>query len=296
MRFYYTDLSLTTSGLFGSGINVNKPSSVHTLQYVYLASATESGTARIGYKFDYNVYGTMYQIKQFRGMTVSSTSTSSAGSVTSEGTQAAITTYDYPGTASSLTDVPMFSTRTDDWAGRTTSGSAPQHTFANSTETGAKILTVTAPDQSVRETRMIDNPGQWDDGLVKQTLIKYGSTVLSKIDIQWQQTPSGGPPRVEYIKETDDGSTPRTKATVFTYTTYNNVSVVSERDFTTNGSVSSTELRRTETTYVTSSSYTNRRLLRLPSMVKVFPGGSSTPALAAKPGEDEFGQLCLAAI
>lgn len=289
MRFYYTDVSLTTSGLFGSGINVNKPSSVHTLQYVYLASATESGTARIGYKFDYNVYGTMYQIKQFRGMTVSSTSTSSAGSVTSEGTQAAITTYDYPGSASSLTDVPMFSTRTDDWAGRTTSGSAPQHTFANSTETGAKILTVTAPDQSVRETRTIDNSGQWDDGLVKQTLIKYGSTVLSKVDIQWQQTPSGGPPRVEYVKQTDDGSTARTKGTVFTYTTYNNVSVVSERDFTTDGSLSTTELRRTETTYVTSSSYTNRRLLRLPSMVKVFPGGSSTPASRTDFAYDNYG-------
>jgi len=74
-----------------------------------------------------------------------------------------------------------------------------------------------------------------------------------------------------------------------THTPYNNVSVVSERDFTSNGTVSSTELRRTETTYVTSSNYMNRRLLSLPSMVKVFPGGSSTPASRIDYAYDNYG-------
>jgi len=36
MRFYYTDVSMNTSGMWGSGVNVSGPTSVHTLQYVYL--------------------------------------------------------------------------------------------------------------------------------------------------------------------------------------------------------------------------------------------------------------------
>ena len=52
----------------------------------------------------------------------------------------------------------------------------------------------------------------------------------------------------------DDGSPRLTKATVYGYTTFNNVISVSERDFTSDGSISATELRRTETSYVNSSS------------------------------------------
>lgn len=171
-------------------------------------------------------------------MTVSSTSTSSTGSVSSDGTMAAQTTYNYPASASSLTDVPSYTTRTDEWAGRTTGGSAPSTSFANSTASGEKISTITAPDGTVTETHSTDSSGSWNDGLVKQTLIKYGSTTLSNTQIEWEQTPSSGPPRVAYVRVTDDGSTARTKATVLSYTSYNNISSVSERDFTTDGSVS----------------------------------------------------------
>jgi YD repeat-containing protein len=64
---------------------------------------------------------------------------------------------------------------------------------------------------------------------------------------------------------------------------------VSERDLTTNGSVSAIELRRTETTYVTDSSFTNRGLISLPSIVQVFAGGSSTPIARTDYSYDEFG-------
>lgn len=288
IRFYYTDITIG-GNLFDSAINVSGPSSAHTLQYVYFPASSDGTNARIGYEFEYSPYGMIRQITELRGMTVDSASTSSTGSVSTEGTMATQTTYSYPTSGQNLSDVPKFETRTDEWAGRTTGGNAPYYTFGAGTVTGEKISTVTSPDETVRETHAIDNPGNWNDGLVKQTVIKYGSTIFSKTDIDWEQTPTNGPPRIASIRVTNDGSTPLTKATVFGYTSYNNLSSLSERDFTNDGSVSSTELRRTETTYVTSSNYINRNLLRLPSTVKVFAGGATTPISRVDYAYDNYG-------
>lgn len=287
IRFYYTDVSLG-SGLFDSSLGVTKPSSVHTLQYVYFPTSAESSGAHSGYKFEYSPYGMVRQITKLRGMTVSSTSTSSAGSVTSEGTMAAQTTYSYPTTAQALTDVPVYGTRTDDWAGRTTnmSGGAPYYTFATNESTG--VTTVTAPDQTITETHTIVNPGVWDDGLVSDTYTKTSSTTYTRTHIDWQLDSNNKNPRPYQILTTESIAS-LTKATVLGYTTYNNVSSISERDFTSNGTVSATELRRTETTYVTSSTYTGRRLYHLPSSVKVYPGGSSTPISRIDYTYDDYG-------
>jgi hypothetical protein len=215
MRFYYTDVTIGSS-LFDSAVHVSGPTSVHTLQYVYLPTSADDFNPHVGYRFDYSPYGMVRQITQFRGMTVDSTSTSTAGSVNNQGTVAAQTTYSYPTSGQSLTDVPKYDTRTDEWAGRTTGGSAPAYTFATTSGTGEKILTITAPapDGTISETHTTDNPGNWDDGLVKQTIVKYGSTVFSNTVIDWQQTPNGGPPRVADVTITDDGNPAQTKATV----------------------------------------------------------------------------------
>ena len=295
MRFYYDTLTLP-SGLFASGINVDKPATARVLKYIYLPASSEgssSSSGDTGYRFDYSAYGMIYQVVKFQGMTASTTSTSSLGTVT-EGTNtiAATTTYDYYTTASALSDVPTFSHRTDEWAGRTGGGSAPQYIFAVSEPTGETVSTVTAPDGTIMETRNIRNTGAWNDGLVTQTTVQNSSSVVyAKTVITWEQNSTNGTPRIASVRETNEAG--KTIAKVFTYddahTAYNNVSVVSERDFTTNGSISSTELRRTETTYVTSSNYLNRRLLHLPSMVKVFPGGSSTPAARIDYAYDQYG-------
>jgi hypothetical protein len=199
------------------------------------------------------------------------------------------TTYNYPTSGDGRTDVPTYSTRTDDWAGRTTSmsGGAPYYAFSVNDSTG--VSTVTAPDGTLSETHTIADPGQWDDGLVSDTYLKDSSTTYTRTHLDWEQDSGSRNPRVYQVLSTDTPSS-LTKATVLTYTTYNNVSVVSERDFGSNETTpSTTELRRTETTYVTSSSYTNRHLLHLPSMVKVFPGGSSTPASRVDYAYDDYG-------
>jgi RHS repeat-associated protein len=287
IRFYYMDVTLP-SGLFDASFGVVGASAVHTLQYVYFPTSSESSGAHAGYKFDYSPYGMVREITKFRGMTVSSTSTSSAGTVSSEGTMAAKTTYSYPTSAQALAEVPTYSTRTDDWAGRTTSmsGNAPYYTFANNESTG--VSTVTAPDGSIIETHTIVDSGQWDDGLVSDTYIKNGSTTCTQTHTDWQLDSSSQNPRPYQILTTDSLAS-LTKAIVLSYTTYNNVSSVSERDFTTNGTVSSTELRHTDTTYVTDSNYISRRLLHLPASVKVYAGGSSTPVSRVDYAYDNYG-------
>jgi YD repeat-containing protein len=297
MRFYYETLTLP-SGLFASGINVDKPATARVIRYIYLPASAEgsnSANGDIGYRFDYSAYGMIYRIVKFHGMTASTTSTTTTGSIT-EGTNttAATTTYDYNTSASGLSDVPTFAHRDDEWAGRTGGGSAPQHAFTVSEQTSESISTVTSPgtNPTIVETHTIKNSGAWNDGLVTETRIKNSSSVVyRKTALTWEQNSSNGTPRLASVRMTNEAG--KTTATVFTYddahTPYNNISVVSARDFTTDGSVSSTELRRTETTYITSSSYLSRRLLHLPAMVKVFPGGSSTPASRIDFAYDNYG-------
>ena len=293
MRFYYNTLTLP-SGLFGSGINVSKPATARVINYIYLPASGEgntTGSGDVGYRFDYSQYGMVYQIKKFQGITVSTDSLSSTGTVT-EGTNttAVTTTYGYPVSAAALSDVPTFSYRDDEWAGRTNGGSAPRYQFATSETSTEKVLTVTAPDLTVSEIKSIKNAGAWNDGLITERSVKYSSVVYAKTVIDWEQNSANGTPRVASFRTTNEAG--RTTAQVFTYdsaTPYNNVFRISERDFTSDGSISGTELRKTETTYVTSTGYLNRRLLHLPSSVKVFPGGSSTSAYRIDYGYDDYG-------
>lgn len=311
MRFYYDNISISsTSTLFNLGsVNVSStPSSIRGIKYIYLPASAEGSSSSdgdTGYRFDYSPYGMIRQITRFQGMTASSTSTSSTGTVT-EGanTVAATTTYNYPTSASSLTDSPSYTQRTDDWAGRTT-GSAPQYTFEN-VESSTEVLSrVTAPDGGVTETVSIKNSGQWDDGLVKETRMQDIPSpspspsptasptprVYAKKVTDWEQSYTNGPARVTDVRTTNEAG--KTSAVVYSYddanTPYNNVTVVSERAFTTDGSVSSTELRKTVTSYVTSSSYLDRRLLHLPSSVRVRAGGSSTDLSRTDYEYDNYG-------
>jgi len=303
MRFYYDNISgLNQPGLFQSGIVVNAPpgGTAHVIKYIYLPNATEAANAHIGYRYDYSSYGMMYKITQFRGMTISTAANdyTQAGTVTNDGTLAAQTTYNYHGTpdnpTTGISDAPFYTTRTDDWAGRTSA----QPVYSFSVNQGSGLSTVTAPDGTITETHSTVSGG-WDNGLINQTTIKIGSTVLSDTVFSWEPSAPGNIPRLSQVKTTNEAVPAQTKAVVFTYdptTTYNNISKVSERDLTTNGSVSPVELRRTETTYVTDGSFTNRGLISLPSIVKVFAGGSTNPISRTDYSYDEFSLAAAPAI
>ena len=274
MRFYYQDLSLNTSGLFQSTIHVNAPTTTRVVKYIYLPTSAESGNADRGFRYDYSAYGMMFQIAELRGMTISSSALDQTGSVSSEGLQAALTTYNYPTTPSSLSDVPKYTRRTDDWAGRTVgmpgTGEAPFYTFAVDEPNGTS--TVTAPDNTVIETQTIVAAGQWNDGLVKDVIVRQGAggPILSRVETTWQQDANGKNPRPEQLKMTNDAG--QTTKVIPTYSTFNNVIVASFRGF------DDAEVRRVETEYQTNAAWINRRLLHLPTSVRVFAGGASTPS------------------
>jgi RHS repeat-associated protein len=283
VRFYYQDISVNQAGLFQSGITVYGPATAHVIKYIYLPSSVEAANAHIGYRYDYSAYGMMYQVAQFRGMTIGTAANdyTQAGFVSGEGTQAALTTYNYQGTPvnpipnGGLADAPTYTTRTDEWAGRVSA--QPVYNFSVDQTTG--VSTVTAPDGTISETHSIVDSGVWDDGLVKETIIKQGANELSHTVIDWEPGTNDNP-RVRQVRTKNEAG--QARATVLTYDTttpFNNISIVSERDFTTDVNVvSTTELRRTETTYVTSAVYTNRRLIHLPSSLKVFAGGATMPS------------------
>jgi len=278
LRFYYQDITVNQSGLFQSGIVISAPTTAHVVQYVYEAGSVESNQAHIGYKYAYSPYGMIYDIKQFRGMTVSSTSQTQTGSVSVEGTQAAVTTYNYPTSTSSLSNVPAYTTRTDDWAGRTSS--QPVYSFTDNQTTG--VSTVTAPDSTVTETTRNVHAGLWDDGLIVSVKTKIGSTILSQVSYTWERGPDamGTPanPRWQKVEITNEAGEKQTVTYEYDTTpNYNNVRKMHEYDFALSGL--GTELRRTETSYVTSSSYTDRGLFHLPSSVQVYGPVSGTMTL-----------------
>lgn len=261
VRFYYEDISLSTSFQVGT----RAPSTARVLRYVYFPGRNA------GYSFSYSAYGMIYRLRHTRSMGITYTGLDSTGSVSYEGDLLASTEYNYPTTASNLADAPAFTRRTDDWHLRTTgmpgTGDAPYHTFAVNQSQGTS--TITAPDGTVTETSTVVNPGQWNDGLVTEVAVKQGTTVLSQVNTTWEHDGNSRNHRPQQVSVTDDAS--QTRSTVYSYTSYNNVSAVSERGF------NSTELRRTEITYETGSNWINKRLLRLPTSVRVFTGGSNTP-------------------
>lgn len=307
MRFFYQDIPVcinpadSACGLFQSGIIAQAPATAHVIKYIYLPNSVETNDAHIGYRYDYSAYGMIYQIAQFRGMTVNTDPNdyTQAGTVSGEGTQAALTTYNYPTTPSNLSDAPTYQTRTDDWAGRVSA--QPVYTFSANPTTGVSTVTSPPPDNTVTETHTIVDPGQEDDGLISEVIIKQGTNVLSDTVYSWELGGDGvsmRPHKVQVSNDAATGDPNKTRATVFDYddtnTPYNNIWKVHEYGFAPAGTLG-TELRRTETTYVNDPSYLNRRLIHLPSSVKVFQPGASTPASQTNYFYDEAGRVNLTA-
>lgn len=259
-RFYYADISINPSGSFSIGATTVGTRRV--LKYIYFP-----GTST-GYRFNYSEpYGSIREIQQLRGITVSTTDKTQTGTVTSDGQNAASSVYNYPTTTQNLSNVPTYSTRTDDWVSRTSS--QPVYSFSFNEEDG--YSSVTAPDGVVTRTYTIQAEGGWNDGLIDKVETRTGSqltVLLSKTDYTWQQGPNGLNPRLEKIEFTNEAD--QTRAVVYdNYDSYNNVGSISERDFAVAGTLG-TELRRTEITYETGSGWVNNRLVRLQKTVKVI--------------------------
>jgi YD repeat-containing protein len=293
IRFYYSNITVNPTGSNSfSGVSVPATSQNKTVRVI---SRVYFPGTQTGYAYSYSIpYGMIYRVEQRRAMTVSTTEATQIGTVTGEGVTAASTEYNYPTTASALSEVPKYTRRTDDWAGRTTGTAAPYYTF-NVTEGTTNLSMVTAPDGSVTETETYGSTSSGLSGLVKQVTIKSASgAVLSRTVYSWLPDGNDFNPRLTQVLSTNDQN--QTKGVVYTYDTslsYNNVTKVSERDFTGDGTLSAVELRRTETTYEKGTNYLLRGLVHLPTSVKVFEGGSNVPSSFVDYKYDEGGEAAL---
>ncbi len=267
IRFYYEDMTVSTDFQGFCAACIRGGGSTRVLRYVYVPGDTAN--IGMGYRYDYSAYGMIYNISQRREMNVDATTKA----LTDYGDEAAATTYNYPVTASGLTDVPAFTTRTDDWAGRTSAQAV--YTFSNNTAQG--MTSVTAPDGTVAETSIyigLEEPLTWKNGMLKEMSVKKANgTVLARTFIDWEDDGAGNNPRVTKVEVTSEAG--ETKATTYDYTnmSYNNVGKVIEHDFAPAGTLG-TELRRTETTYEDGVNWTNRRLVHLPKIVRVYDGST----------------------
>lgn len=273
-RFYYQTLSLQTTNRFDGTIDA--PESVSVLKYIYMP-----GTGS-GYKYDYSsYYGMIYKITQLRGMQVSTMDTSQMGSVSNETsyTEAAWTRYNYPGTdvelpSPTLTETPKYNKRTDDWIGRPGT-TAPETLYSVSEGTNTQTSEITTPDNTTTVSISNKKPGQWDDGLIKETYVTSpGRTIpWSKTIYTWQQgqsTYGRRDPRLEKLETINEAG--QAKAQTFEYDIYNNQTKITEHDYAASGQVG-TELRRTEITYQTSGTnnpWVARNLINLPTSMKTI--------------------------
>ncbi len=277
IRFYYDTITFDTQTQRFSGDVSGHivPSTATVLTHVYFPGNQS------GYRYDYSPgWGMIYQISSLRNMTVNSTSLTSTGAVTSDGETAASTTYNYPlALGTPLTGVPAYTTRTDDWLGRTTA-QAPvtvfnvvKNTANNRTETA-----IVAPDGTITESWAKIAPNEWDDGLITDTFIRtsngVGYTTWAHSKTFWgnQATAPGRKNiRATKVETTNDAS--QTRAISFEYDSYNNQTEITEHDFDTPGELG-VELRRTEITYENGSGWINNRLFGLPKSVKKFVGAT----------------------
>jgi hypothetical protein len=276
VRFYYGD-GLARRHSFANQSTYYE--NVTVLRHLYFP-----GT-RTGLRYSYSSYGMIYKVERLRGMEVGSD-----GTVTGE--VVASTEYDYPTTPQSqLTNIPTYTKRTDWWLGSTAGLVEHRFNVVYDWLTHTSITTITAPDDTVSEVikrfypppeRTASSLDQWDDGLVQEVKISRGSRQYSRETYKWAKTGTG--PRLEERVTTIDGGQP--KKVKYEYNdlpcidsgtcsgVHSNVSIIREYGF------DGAELKRTEAsykTYETDPNYINRWLVKLPTSIKVYAGGTTEP-------------------
>ena len=265
-RFYYQDLTITAS-FQNPGSGTSNPGTKRVLKYLYLPAT------KAGWKYDYSSYGMIYQTKRLRGMARTNPYYPNVtDTVGSEGLVAATTTYDYPTTASNLSDVPPFTQRTDNWAGNTNGGAAVTY-FSSNPTTGT--TSVTDPYGVITETKKFISG--YFAGLVQETTVKKSNgDILTQTVLEYDPAPTQIWRNFRVIKTTSyitiGNSQTKSKVTEFSYDDYNNITLTIEKDYANN------EVRRTENTYETGAGWIHQRLLRLPKTVLVKDAGGTVVA------------------
>lgn len=241
-NFDYADIPISNSF---SGLTVeNRPTvNVPALKHIFF-DATETG-----YKFDYSAYGMIYNVSMRKDMTYNSM-TGAIG----DGTEKSAVSFDYPTTASSLTDAPAFTEREE----TATNSPTSTFTYSSSTGTGTKTFTITRPDSSQLVLTRSTTSGTSDGLLIESQIKNSSSAIMAKNEIAYT-TDGGGDPQVFSITNYDDAGT-RTKVD-YDYDSYGNVTNM--REYGHRVLTAWKVRRRTEYVYKTDTAYINAYLRSL---------------------------------
>jgi RHS repeat-associated protein len=240
-QFDYQNISISNSF---SGLTVENWSVVQipALKRIYFPA---TGT---GYKFDYSAYGMIYNLSLRKDMTYNS----QTGAI-SDGTERAAISFNYPVSASSLTDAPAFSQRTE------TAINAPTaiYTYSSSTGSGTKTFTITRPDSSqmllTRSTTGANN------GLMTESEIKNSSGgSMAKTTFTYAND-GAGHPQIQSVTSYNDAGQPTLEW--FEYDQYGNMIIKREYGHQVAGQFLGR--RRTVLTYKTDTAYINAYLRSL---------------------------------
>jgi RHS repeat-associated protein len=243
-QFDYTGLTPSTSF---SGLTVENPSGyIPVLSHIYFP------TTQTGYKFQYSAYGMIYQVSQRRQMSIDQ------NGVISDGLENNHATFNYPLTASSLTDAPAFTQRTE------SPGSANPFVYStlapNTVGPNTLTFVVTPPDASTNAsypvqylTRSTDSTNAANGRLVQAEVKNYSGTSFGKIVTAYANDP-GGSPQVQSVLTYDDTGTPT--QVNFDLDQCGNTTNMREFGYQVGGVWN--VRRRTHYTYVTDSNYINK--------------------------------------
>ena len=199
------------------------------------------------YRLSYSAYGMAYNYSLRRQATY----------IGQQGLERAATSFNYPAGASSMTDAPSFSQRTE------TGSSSPTsvYSYATSTDTGAQTMTftVTRPDNSQLLLTRSTNSSSVANGLLVQDEIKNSTGASMSKSVSTYVNDPGGSPQVQSVTAYDDSGTP-TKVD-FDYDQYGNVTNSREYGFQVSGNWQ--VRRRTRYVYKTDTTYVNAYLRSL---------------------------------
>ena len=197
------------------------------------------------------------------------------------GNQRAAMSYAFPNTSAPLSDCPRFSQRNDyalNWAGANYTGWVSSYFYFDLNETFGQVTT---PD-GVTSKQWFGTSGN-TRGLPTGTETWYNSQKKKWTTATWAADVSTYPlrPRVTetniYDDANGDGIADNHSRTTIDYLTINSTIKLPNVVWEYNAD-GTTVLRRTETSYVNSASYTNLRILGLPSLRCLYDGSSNLMA------------------
>jgi RHS repeat-associated protein len=251
-QFDYTGLTPSTSF---SGLTVeNAPGYMPVLSHIYFP------TSQTGYKFQYSAYGVIYSVSQRRQMSIDQN-----GVISSDGLENSHATFNYPLTASSLTDAPAFTQRTE------SPGSANPFVYStlapNTMGPNTLTFVVTPPDAATNAsypvqylTRSTDSTNSANGRLVQAEVKNYSGTSFRKAVTTYANDP-GGSPQVQSVITYDDTGTPT--QVNFACDQYGNMTNIREFGYQVSGVWN--VRRRTHYSFVTDPNYVNKYMRSLAS-------------------------------